>query len=533
MIHTKYEVVKMKVLNNKRGLTLIEVLVSMAILGFIAVALLSMFTSAFMWIHSAGDKSIAVSEAQGDLEGMIASGEAYEYEEDEEGLQITFQGGQSFKVPGGVIQSYQEFRDKNSELETFIPYVANISLGPSSRREGAISSADLKVSIVGTNTNFNTSTEVSIYDKTGNTMLYSGLLNGDDVVSETEIVMELPKYLINSRSYYIVRVETLVNGELEVARARYYVSKPNYIIAGNNGVYSSAIGDTSDPSTWLDRHTVDPFPNFTKINGGTFGGDRYILVGDAGKILVSQDQKPWGSYKVTGEPNLMDATWSTIHRKYLVAGGDGRIYVSDSGTSWTSFNTDATVLNGINTDPERSRIVAVGANDEGEGIIVTSNDESSWNNSYTFSDVGELNGILHYYDNVSEKEYYIAVGDNGAIITSNNGTDWNVIAGDNGDTESPDLRDVAYNGTYFVIVGDGVIISLAENFSINNTESTAHDLYDIQGRLNEFRAVGINGDSESSANGVFLEASDLNFSSWTSKNLTEELYTIIGRVSLD
>ncbi len=54
----------MKVISNKKGLTLIEVIIAMAILGIISVSFLGMFSSAVTTIYFMGDHSKSVAEAQ-------------------------------------------------------------------------------------------------------------------------------------------------------------------------------------------------------------------------------------------------------------------------------------------------------------------------------------------------------------------------------------------------------------------------------------------------------------------------------------
>ena len=48
--------------NNKKGLTLIEIVVAIAILGFIAAAFLTMFSSAFSGIFSMGRRTQAMND---------------------------------------------------------------------------------------------------------------------------------------------------------------------------------------------------------------------------------------------------------------------------------------------------------------------------------------------------------------------------------------------------------------------------------------------------------------------------------------
>ena len=60
-----------KYLKNKKGFTLIEVILSIAILGIISIAFLSMFTSGIVGISNSGKKSESHYTAQSDIEIKI------------------------------------------------------------------------------------------------------------------------------------------------------------------------------------------------------------------------------------------------------------------------------------------------------------------------------------------------------------------------------------------------------------------------------------------------------------------------------
>lgn len=60
--------------NKNKGLTLIEILISLAILGIILVSFLTLFTSAFSNIFSMGRKTDAANEAQAFIETVYQKG---------------------------------------------------------------------------------------------------------------------------------------------------------------------------------------------------------------------------------------------------------------------------------------------------------------------------------------------------------------------------------------------------------------------------------------------------------------------------
>lgn len=60
-----------KYIKNKKGFTLIEVILSIAILGIISVAFLSIFTNGLIGIANSGKKSISHYSAQNQIESNI------------------------------------------------------------------------------------------------------------------------------------------------------------------------------------------------------------------------------------------------------------------------------------------------------------------------------------------------------------------------------------------------------------------------------------------------------------------------------
>lgn len=63
-----------KMKKNSTGFTIIEVIVSMAILGLIAISLLALFTNGYSTIFSMGRKTEASNEAQAFIEAVYEEG---------------------------------------------------------------------------------------------------------------------------------------------------------------------------------------------------------------------------------------------------------------------------------------------------------------------------------------------------------------------------------------------------------------------------------------------------------------------------
>ncbi|QEK12128.1 type II secretion system protein [Crassaminicella thermophila] len=63
----------MKFIRNKKGVTLVEIIVSIAILGIILTSITTLFSSTFTGVFSAGKKSKAIHKAQMEMEQYIAT----------------------------------------------------------------------------------------------------------------------------------------------------------------------------------------------------------------------------------------------------------------------------------------------------------------------------------------------------------------------------------------------------------------------------------------------------------------------------
>lgn len=99
---------------NQTGLTLIEIIISIAILGIIAVSLLTVFSSSFKYIFNAGHKSISTYGAQQNIEQIIA----YDNSGDSGAITLTFSGA-GLSSHTAIIKG-ATFSDPNNILTTFL-----------------------------------------------------------------------------------------------------------------------------------------------------------------------------------------------------------------------------------------------------------------------------------------------------------------------------------------------------------------------------------------------------------------------------
>jgi hypothetical protein len=205
---------------------------------------------------------------------------------------------------------------------------------------------------------------------------------------------------------------------------------------------------STDLLTWTNS-TTPPLPTSPGPLGAAYVNDRFVVVGYSGYLNSSSDGITWGTstYNGVNSRNLYGIAYGA-GRNVIVA-SRGKIIVSaDNLQSWTAAATPTTdrledVIFANNL------FVAVGEN----GTILTSNDGLNWTNqtrgvNYDLDGLGVANGLA------------IAVGKNGTILTSTDGTTWNYIQAPGIPAE---LHSVAYGNGKWVAVGDSTNIFTSTN----------------------------------------------------------------------
>lgn len=94
-----------KIINNERGLTLIELLVTVAILGFVVVGFLNLFVYGFTYIGMARSKSNSSVSAQSDANGYMSVNEGESISTTEKTVTTTNCSLEIFLVTGSPIDT--------------------------------------------------------------------------------------------------------------------------------------------------------------------------------------------------------------------------------------------------------------------------------------------------------------------------------------------------------------------------------------------------------------------------------------------
>ncbi|MCL2094110.1 MAG: hypothetical protein FWH12_07945 [Treponema sp.] len=240
-------------------------------------------------------------------------------------------------------------------------------------------------------------------------------------------------------------------------------------IAGGDG-----IGNPSNPG--------DSTFGTNYIYGIVYGGDKFVAVGQGGRMAYSTNGINWtGIAGAISVGDLGDSTFGTNIIRGIAYGGGrfvavsdgGRMAYSENGTSWTGIPSEEARFSAANIQGiayGSNKFVAVGAG----GRMAYSTDGTSWTviergtgtgpNPPTPGDsqfgTNQINGIA--YGNGR----FVAVGASGRMAYSSDGINWTGIAGGTGTGASPTVPGASgfgENSIYGVAYGGGRFVAGGQN----------------------------------------------------------------------
>lgn len=494
----------------KYGFTLVEVIIAIAILGIIIVAFLNLFTFGIMGVFRAGDKGVAYSNAQNEIDTRLARGESIETDDlilDFDNMQVT--------VEGGLVETEQFVNKSKSYLEVFVPLVPTIHLIPKVNDEGL--GTPVIIGVVGKYTNFNILSTAQIIDKFGNVVATPTI----DVTDATHAELEFSVDLVNAFSDYAVRIISPVSGKPdEVVRAKYSIYPPMLMAVSANEVYVSADGES-----WLTRSDISPFPTHADFNIGVFENGSFVTGDSSGGILVHREFLGWESKGLYGETNINGIVWSTTDEKYFIVGDSGIIRSTQNFENYNAVHTRSIsgTINDIGVT-STGKVMAVGSG----GLVVYASDGNTFVEQVVDASV-EFKKVLAVHNSINE--FYFAVGTNGSMYKSTDAVNWQKITLSTTNNinsiryRAMNIDDPSIPGA-IVAVGDSGIILVSYDFGLNWTESIydsgLKDLFDIA-FLSGTNKVFITGDE------VILKSINLSFWEPVQTFNGETLKSIVGR----
>ncbi len=246
-----------------------------------------------------------------------------------------------------------------------------------------------------------------------------------------------------------------------------------------------ALLSSRDGVSWTLRSTTPT----NKLYDVTFGGGRFVAVGNYGNIFVSTNGEIWTTASGGTDRNLRSVARGPD--LYVAVGNEGLLFTSPDGAAWTRRLAPTTNnLRGVTFG--NGRFVAVGEADALSATVLASSDGIAWTRqpvntsfglySVTFSEgrfvaVGDNGVIFHSPDGLTWTNssspitsrlnsiakgpgMLAAVGRYGAIVTSTNGIDWRNVSPP---TTGGYFQGVAYGNGVFVAAGKGGLLYTSTN----------------------------------------------------------------------
>ncbi len=293
-----------------------------------------------------------------------------------------------------------------------------------------------------------------------------------------------------------------------------------------------ALLSSQDGVNWTLRSTAPT----NELYDVTFGGGRFVAVGNYGNIFVSTNGEIWTTASGGTDRNLRSVARGPS--LYVAVGNEGLLFTSPDGAAWTRRPAPTTNnLRGVTF--ANGRFVAVGEADALSATVLASSDGIAWTRqpvntsrglySVTFSEgrfvaVGDQGVIFHSPDgltwtNCSSATTYrlnsvakapgmlVAVGRHGAIVTSTNGMDWSNVSPV---TTEGYFQGVAYGNGRFVAAGqDGLLYTSTNGVNWSQQASPFAsqywgwtDIEDLAFANGVFIAVGARGRIATSEDGL-------------------------------
>ncbi len=269
---------------------------------------------------------------------------------------------------------------------------------------------------------------------------YDDGYSGDDAIAENRFVLTSTAggdlYITNDGgvTWQILdpplALETVLGIHLFDVDISDIVSNGEKLVAVGEGLLAGRIATSDNGSNWEDTDIVLSSGGLNAVtwgqitaNSGLFvavGKNLLINNGNGGRIYTSADGENWTARTSLFNPlnhELNDVFWGD--HKFVTVGNAGDIYSSGDGITWTKENSGTSNnLNGVVYNNTIGKYVAVGNN----GTIITSSTGTggSWT-VQTSTTHSTLNSVTWGNDK------YFAAGDNATLIYSTDGVTWQQI----------------------------------------------------------------------------------------------------------
>ena len=270
----------------------------------------------------------------------------------------------------------------------------------------------------------------------------------------------LEKYIIGCNNGELLQSEDLynwthlgsifngVNNAVRCWDMIYVESSDMIVVCGYDSTGNGVLYTKVSSSGWTKRIEISSKWLLSVVYSATL--NMFVTVGVDGLLYYSTDGETWIDISLGGTDNFHDVYFSENLSLFVIAGDEGIIYTSSDGINWTSENSSTNkeldVIFEVTEGGHTYLLIA------GKDVLLCKN--STWEVLEDSESIIEVpNSIC--YSNVTER--FVMVGRNGMILSSDNGiTEWE--RQDKGEYYT--LRGIVFAKGLYVAVGDyGVIIT--------------------------------------------------------------------------
>ena len=266
------------------------------------------------------------------------------------------------------------------------------------------------------------------------------------------------------------------------------VGNAGTIFAGDFN-YTSTNPNPPGVTAWTQATVPTGF--VSDLSAVTYSGSQFIALGTDGSIVTSTDGNAWTSAvsipNVNARMNSLTFGLVSSVTTYVAVGNGGNIFTStDLTAAWTPAASN-TMDDLYNVSFLNNGFVATGAN----GTLLTSAaDAITWVSRNSTTSTALRGAAYGTGPAAGASAQYVVVGDSGTIVTSTDGTTWNLTP----PPLSQDLRAISF-GTRFVAVGQGGAVVYSDdaiNWSVSSVLGSP-DLASIIFTPAMYLAVGPSG----------------------------------------
>ncbi len=436
--------------NRSEGLTLIEIIVSLAIIALVVVMLVPIFNLNLIWTQKIRDNVNRLFAAEGDLEIIAATRQGILLEEGtfvptldgsipvpvyDASMPIKL-GASTTTVIGGVVEL--------EDMLSFMAGIPTIRLNPIILNEGyppdSVSNTRKRIDITGKNTSFignspTQNSQIRVKDADGSVLGSWNWIRANGVdglfkipavgsIDNQTATIYLEKSLLTSEGPYFIEIQS----GSEIASTLLPVKLPEKAAVGEGSYYAVSSDDQTYIGTYWENRSSALLGNLNSIIFAYYPNDitknKYISVGDAGRIFTWKDYESWTarSSGVTADINKVSLHRNSDEQIDFVAVGDNKTIL---------FSTDAENWSVASVSTEIAAMPAFNLMDVCWNPIIPINDDN-------------------------EHEGYMAVGSNGVILYSFDGQNWALY-----EKCRPEYVESANSSAYGAIKFDGILDAMA------------------------------------------------------------------------